>query len=662
MIKKLLLTLLLFTPFVIYADKDPKEYVDMTPWLQELENPNEAILPEDSKITATLYDEEENIYKIDISTKTRLQTIPQTLDIGFMLDTSNSMLFPASLEKEKSNYPIYLANFANNPWYGQTIPKLDTSKTYYLIGDKTMSATVFMIYYYDNYWYAVDASKDKTEENIFKIGIETAKMTYTSDYTLYPFSADDTADTVYDLYLAGSYNVDNSVRTRLDSLQESMNRNNITMSRLLAKTTIAKDSHGEQDIRIAYNVFNGAVVDYNPHFYSLSDPNDIHINYMTGAATHTDYALGDEDLNETSNYFHQNRSAATFEWNSNHLNYGILITDGVPQALGNPIDDQTMINAAKKLTDQEVNLITVGIGLENVPRGKSLLYDISSLDANGVHNFYSIEDTDTLYNILLQIISGTIVHVNAITNIEDVIADDFYPVDKLTGKPLKANDRINLDGELVDNTFTGRVGIIAFEDNKYKVKWEQQDVPYEGWKGTFYIKAKEGIHGDDIPTNFGQVTLTSNSFSFPDEATQYELKDDYKSAINLESPKVVITIEKEETEELDLEETKKLSDIFPELATLGAVQISITDERIVKIENGTIVPLAIGQTDIEFEHDTTKYTVHVIVTHLNEPPKEKEPDNPYTGGLRSVYTFTILALSGLILILIGRNANKIKTI
>ena len=662
MIKKILFTLLLFAPFVIFADKDPKDYVDMTSWLQDLESPNKAILPEDSKITATLYDEKENIFKIDITTKTRLQTIPTTLDIGFMLDTSNSMLFPASLKKEKNSYPIYKANFSNNPWYGQTIPKLDTSKTYYLIGDKTMSATVFMIYYYNNYWYAVDASKDKTEENIFRIGIDTAKMPYTSDETLYPFSADDTVETTYDLYLAGSYNVDGSVRTRLDSLKESMTRNNATMSLLLEKTSIAEDSHGEQDIRIAYNVFNGAVVDYNPHFNSLSNPTGIYINYMTGSSTHTDYALGDEDLNETSYYFHQNRSAATFEWNPYHLNYGILITDGVPQASGNQIDDQTMINAAKKLTNKEVNLITVGIGLENVPRGKSLLYDISSLDENGVHNFYSTDDSDTLYNILLQIISDTIIHVNADTYIEDAIDDNFYPVDKLTGKPLKANDRINLEGELVDNTFTGRVGIIALEDNKYKVKWQEQDVPYEGWKGTFYIKAKEGVHGDNIPTNFGQVEITSSKFSFPGEIRQYDLKDDYKSSIRLESPKVVITIEKEETEELDLEETKKLSDIFPELTTLGAVQISITDERIIKIENGTIIPLAIGQTDIEFEHDTTKYTVHVIVTHLNEPPKEKEPDNPYTGGLRSVYTLTILALSGLILILISKKMNKIKTI
>ncbi len=651
--KKVLIILLfiLFVPFITKAEDsfESKPYTDLTDWLNNLETSQKAIDSDKSNKTATVIDEKEHIYRIDITTQSSLHTFRENMDLGFMLDVSNSMLFPSLLEKAFEDFPIYRVNGGGQYYYPPVTQDLNREKIYYLIGDKSYSATVFKIYFNpsDGSWYAVDASKEAVNPNIFKIGIDNFKMFYNEVYTKYPFTEGDDINTTYDLYVSGKYKADNTPVTRLDSLQEGMENTGNALVRILDKAGIAKNENLNPDIRIAYNTFNIKVNQFQPRFISIKEQG-INIVYNTAGGTHTDYALGHPDQESGSTYAGEDRSAANFEWQIGRMNYGILFTDGVPMANGNPIPYSKVYDAATRLKNERgVQLITVGLGLANVPTGQRILRDIASLDKTGAPMFYSSENGTELAMLFLQIIKDVMFEAPSIGKITDTISEEFFPIDKETGVALKVNDRIDLNGALVDDNYTGYAGKIEYKNNKYQVVWDRQLIPMSGWHGTVYIKAKDSVHGENIPTNFGPATIESTAFTINGEET-IELKDKYKSSVELPSPKITIIAEKEATEEMDISDSKLIKDIFPEVETVLGVDLIIRDENIVKIEDGRIIPLAIGSTDIEFIKDATKYTIHVLVTHLEADPIPAEPEqeNPNTGFKYLLWILSIMIVSG----------------
>jgi len=636
-------TLLLFAPFIINAeDEVESRYIEnLTEWFADFASSQKSIVPDKSSKTATLYDEKNHIYRIDIKTQSNLKTFEGPVDLGFMLDVSNSMLFPSSLSLFAENFNIYKINQGGNS-------SLNRNETYYLIGDPSYSSTVFKIFYKDGYWYAADASKSIVEGNIFRIGIQQFKLFYNSSETLYPFSEGDNINTPYDIYVARQLNLHGEPVTRLDSLKQSIENTRFVLKNILNNSKLAKNDLFNPDVRIAYNTFAKSINNYRKEFISINDDSSINFTYDTLSGTHTDFALGLPDDEEGSPYYGINRSAATFEWNYNHINYGILFTDGIPLSSGNLIGNNRVYDAASILkTRNNVRLITVGLGLENVPTGTILLSNLADMGNNGEQLFYSAEDGLVLPNVFLQIIKDLTITPSSVGTITDVISEDFYPIDKETGEPLKVNDKVSLDGSLVDNNFAGPTGIIKFVDNKYQVQWENQIVTMDGWHGTVYIKAKDGVHGKDIPTNFGPATIVANNFLSPNNEV-IELSDNYKSEVELEPPKVTIIAEKEATEEMDISASKLIKDIFPEVETVLGVDLIIRDENIVKIEDGKIIPLAIGSTDIEFIKDATKYTIHVLVTHLEADPIPAEPEqeNPNTGFKYLLWILSIMIVSG----------------
>ena len=68
-----------------------------------------------------------------------------------------------------------------------------------------------------------------------------------------------------------------------------------------------------------------------------------------------------------------------FQWEQSATRYAVLITDGAPQRSGNSITTRYVEEAAQQLKDRDVNLVTVGLGIDNVTSGKILLYDIADV-------------------------------------------------------------------------------------------------------------------------------------------------------------------------------------------------------------------------------------------------------------------------------------------
>lgn len=600
----------LFDYVIVFAETESFSFSnkeEIYKWLNELENTDIPISVNDSSKTASLYDKENNIYRIDIFTKSNLQSFDSTIDLGLILDVSNSMLFPSKLVEYKSNFDIYNINNSE-----ETKRKLSNGE-YYLIGDKSSTATVFKIFYDEDFWWAVDASKSIDDTTKFKIGIDSYRTSFISEASLYPFEDGDTVDSLYTIYKSGDNNEDNTIRTRLDALKDSVINVCDVVKRLLTKTSIAKNESDNPSLRIAYNTFNRSVNTYRPQFLSVFDPNSISISYQTGGGTHTDFALGLKDNLESSDHFGEDRSAATFEWTNNN-NYAILFTDGIPQIGGSVITYDTMNEAATNLKDHNVSLITVGLSLENVNYGKDLLFNIASTNASGQKLFFDANNGDEVEAAFLQIVKKFVEPAGLKGNVKDVISNDFYPVDKTTGKALKVNDKIDLDGNLIVGTPTGKYGVVEKTNDYYVINWYNQNIQYTGWHGVVYIKPNSGVRGDDIPTNEGKATITVESYYF-EEDNPIELSDEYKKTVELNPPYVDIRERKEDIRKIQLSDIQSINKVFPEIKDFENIIFDIKDPSVLKVENGIITPLKVGYTDIEFEYDNTFYILHIYVSN-----------------------------------------------
>ena len=121
-------------------------------WIERLES-RKPPLDELDK-TAEVYDYENRIYQIDLQAKSGVDTFVNDIDLSFMLDFSNSMLFPSSLTSVNASAILTQDNLNNLVNQGV----LDRNQVYVVIGDKNGTATNYAVYVYD---YNSDTTSDK---------------------------------------------------------------------------------------------------------------------------------------------------------------------------------------------------------------------------------------------------------------------------------------------------------------------------------------------------------------------------------------------------------------------------------------------------------------------------------------------------------------------
>ena len=124
------------------SEKQGSSFESMTAWLNDLRTRNLPLNDKDTQKTAEVYDYQNRIYRVDLTTKSSLTTFGGSIDLGFVLDTSNSMKFPSKLVPAE-NVPIYYIN----QWWFSNSYSLDQGTEYYLIADEANTSTVFKIYY-----------------------------------------------------------------------------------------------------------------------------------------------------------------------------------------------------------------------------------------------------------------------------------------------------------------------------------------------------------------------------------------------------------------------------------------------------------------------------------------------------------------------------------
>ena len=487
------------------SEKEPTTVEDMSRWLNELEERDIPLDESTTKKTAEVYDYENRIYRVDLTTKANFQTFGGSLDLAFCMDVSNSMKFPSKLEKAPTNYnnntnpiPIYQINdsYNNRRW-------LSTSRgydnPYYLIADEAGTATVFKIYYKEGNWRAIDASRTgefeqdnngNWHQRYFIIGDnwETAW----AGNTQYPFNSGDSNNSRYIIYDAGDNGLD-----RFHYLQESFKGGSGELDTIAELLKVAGDA--SPDVRIAYNTFSGSLGSFWKDFDSAEELN-IAFRQTAGGGTRPDYAF--QDFENTNKY----------HWSADADNrYVVLITDGAPQSSGLPQIDAAKAAAAHIKETLGVKIITVGLSMEDVEIGKQFLYDIADSDSNGNKMFYLAESGSDLQGIIRKVTKAIMEDVIVYGDITDEVGDAFYLVDKNTGMPLKPNDKLDLEGCLTEDE--NQVAGVVQADGK-TIKWNNQAIDHTtGWHGTVYVKAKEDLLGGNaIQTNKNDASFVATKY------------------------------------------------------------------------------------------------------------------------------------------------------
>ncbi len=461
--------------------------------------------------TTEVYDYDNRIYRVDLMAKSNLVTFNGTIDLGFILDVSMSMKFPSKLNKTGMA-------IQGNQLYNGGNGQLQENQTYYIITDPTGTATVRRIFHKSDGWYIVDASLGdgsgvKIEQNT---NYELADSNKIKPVLTYP------------IYVDGDVGTD-----RQYYLKKSVKDSIANMQTLLSKINQATDDN-KPEVKVGYATFaNADHIHSSGSFTAISGKSDsdriiagieYRLSQMKGG-TRSD--LGIE------------RASQLNGWDDT-TKYAILITDGAPQGGKHRENGKEVSNTVEYLVDQTeqkkqlltnkgIKLVTVGLSLENVIKGREMLRDLAD-DIDGQKMYYGAESGDDLYYIILEILKKIMKEATVVTNVEDNIDQAFYPVDKKTGQPLADGDRIDLNGERITGQPTGAYGVITKDGDKYKVTWNKQNVTSDdGWHGSVYIKAKEDfLGGNTIATNDGDAVFTPDSYFFPNEPNKtYKFKDSF---------------------------------------------------------------------------------------------------------------------------------------
>ena len=532
-------------------------------WLQQAMTDDP--IQETSK-TASVYDYDNRIYQIDLSTKSGVLGMASDISLAFVTDVSNSMLFPASLTEVSGKIGIKLNSSNLN-----SLPH-NNGEVYFTIADKNSSSTVFALYY-DNGWKALDASyyakwrgtgvSPDSAHSAVTIGSSDTYLRTDPSSTYY------TIYTANDGYISGldSHNIydmtQGNMGNRLYYLEQSIADSVSDLKSIAAKyplggiytaleTFAGKDANQAVKARINYLQIGG----YSANMAQANQTYNNNYNTLYNALSHittADGTMQNVALSDTTFFGNPPGTGGYIGSNGAEQKYVILVTDGAPNGTGANVD--SVVAAAKTLRANGVNVITIGLSIEDVTNADRMLYwAASAMDSNGniVTNPYTPNDLTTVPSanadkrlfywakngedltwIMREIVRTVMREAVVSTTIKDEISEVFYPVSE-DGTPLNDGDWIKADGTKCSSSDPNRAGKITCTNGKYTVEWKDQDATWTGWSGKVYVKAREDFLGGNnittndycsfTPTKYTTNKGTSNEKSAPFSAADQEAK------------------------------------------------------------------------------------------------------------------------------------------
>lgn len=218
-------------------------------------------------------------------------------------------------------------------------------------------------------------------------------------------------------------------------------------------------------------------------------------------------------------------------------NFVILITDGALNNSANANAETDLKKAATKIRGTaNTKLMTIGLSLDNVSSAQVLLSDTTGggiaspglgfVDKNAKEIAATVQNN--VWNDLISLTPD-----DSQATVTDYISDSFYLVAP-DGTALAEGDWITRDGNKVAYAWQTKAGQVCKDTKGWYVRWTDQTFPANDnnpWIGRLYVKAKEDfIGGNAIDTN------KSAEVSFLDDT------DETTASIPLETPTVNVRL------------------------------------------------------------------------------------------------------------------------
>lgn len=493
------------------------------------------------------------------------------IDVLFVVDQSNSMLFPSGLRETGTSIRLY-QDPTESWWSGNQnlnqMDKLDKNQLYYIIADPSGTSTVFAVWHNGERWMYQDASyyakawhdnadgyRQEGEIAIFpqsNVSFSDQPTTNSQGQKVRANGGDlgmtiagtlgndigSGGNKTYQVYTAvDQYN-------RLHYLEESISRavyqlsdaNVENTATLIRFTKTVDEAHCMGPMELTPENADTLVDAVNSINTSGGTRQDLALehayNHLTGNITYKDGSTNDKYTKDSK------------------YTFTILITDGAPVRSDNsapPLDTiYSQIRSFGAQVRRESTLVTIGLGMNNVEGGKQVLEDIASLPqyANMLEDASDL--TEVLHDLLFS--SLTPKETQEISgDVEDVISDSFYPIAWVnkgtsTGRSvlysddtrdwviLEPNDWITLSGEFV-GTQQGTRGhgqLTKDSNGDMRIRWTNRKLSDNvGWTGRFYVKAKEDfIGGNAIDTNkYASIDVGGTALELPVPSVNVHLLD-----------------------------------------------------------------------------------------------------------------------------------------
>ncbi len=465
--------------------------------------------------TASVKNYEDRVYQVDLNAHSNLKTLEmENLSINFVVDQSNSMLFPAGL-KEASGQVVVKGSDKS---FKGTVSGLDKNQVYYIVTDATSTSTIFAIFYKNGNWWYQDAAYYakayyRGRQDMIKTS-DTIYFPHEKNVTNYDQATHggklDNSSNLYGSTLV--YGVSGTMRYKVYKASDNYNRLHYLEQSLNDMLQMLAEIN--PNARVTLDLFTSQ---WNSHITAvLGENNGLETllnavgNITTDGGTRQDLAL--QHVYETHlNTTYKNR-------------YLVLITDGAPvggTSVGTATDTANAngtiyekINYwAKQIKNRGITLATVGLSMQDVESGsKSMRYiatggPSTSTIVSGDYGewWFQPSNSANLVPILCNSILGQIVNVKTLSYkneaVIDYISDSFYPVNPKTNQAVQSGTRINKDGTIA-TWGSGSGTIMQDEKGGWYVQWNGVDISSSMWSGRVYIKAKEDfIGGNAILTN-----------------------------------------------------------------------------------------------------------------------------------------------------------------
>ena len=520
---------------------------------------NHSLDDVDARKTAEVEDYNNRTYEIILSAAASIRLYQlEPMDILFVVDQSNSMLFPAGLNPTGKTVRLHSNQGSYNKWILDRAG-LDKNQVYYIIADPQGTSTVFAVWhngtsgmYQDASYYAkafydnAEGYRQDNETATFPRSGEGFLGSWTDQYTGINYKANG-GDMGYTLggtlgnYITGSgsgSDSDKSIEFEFYTAVNQYNRLHYLEESITRAVYQISDSNEENTVTLIR--FTKEVDETNCIGPLEMTPENANLivdsvnKIQTDGGTRQDLALEHAYNHLIGNITYKDGSRDDKYVKDVDYTLTILITDGAPVRSGSdaPALDWIYSNVTTQANKvkQESTLITIGLGMGRAERGKEKLIEIASSSPEDTGNYKKYarlpEDASELSQMLHDLIFSGMTpkqHQAVTGEITDVISDSFYPIAWVargsgpsTGRQLlhsddrdwivlEPGDWIDVNGRYLgpNPTSDAEGQLIRDANGDLVVRWiDRQLRGNPSWTGRFFVKAKEDfIGGNAIDTN-----------------------------------------------------------------------------------------------------------------------------------------------------------------